>query len=247
MKKDSEKSLVLMLAVVTGQAASETDVKGLGKYLKMKTSSPVKTYDLMRDEKLLNKGDFSGVTTDKTPKTRTEYKWVQTRAAYWESAGRDMCDNWVDGHMESAEGYDEPYEVFDGYNETTVITTSKRADIRQEKGALFLALETINEAALQKSYEAALKKNPVKDILAAVVGTEKTESLTAVFEAVASIKPLNLEDSLDPAKVKTLQEKHAAAVNGVKAAVRRSGLADFLGHDETSALVKRACGLTIAV
>lgn len=242
-EKKNNPSTSLMLTVVTGQPVQNAVMRGLGAYLKIETPVPVNTFDSIKGDGLLNKGDFSGVSTDKTPRTVTRHTWVQTRAAHWEPAGHDICDNWVEGHMAPAEGYNAHYEVFDGFDEKTVITTSKRADIRQEKGALFMAVETINEPALSAHYQKALREKPVQDILNRLLGAEKTRYLTAAFNEVRSLKPLSVDETLDTGKVKALQTAHARAVANVKDTVQSSGISGLIGKNETQALVKRACGL----
>lgn len=234
-----------MLAVVTGQPVQDAAIRGMGAYLKIETPAPADTFDSIKGNGLLNKGDFSGASADKTPRTVTRHVWVQTRAARWEAAGRDICDNWVEGHMAPAEGYNAPYEVFDGFSEKTVITTSKRADIRQEKGALFMAVETINEPALSVQYQKALREKPVQNILNRLLGAEKTSSLTSAFNEVRSLKPLSLDETLDTTKVTALQTAHARAVANVKDAVQSSGIAGLIGKNETQVLIKRACGLEL--
>ena len=187
---------------------------------------------------IINKGDFSGVSIDKTQKYRKVQQWVETRAGYTEPAGRGITDDWEPEHWVGAEGYHHDVQVPDGFTKTTCITSSKRADIRQETGVLVLAQETINQEALQNSYKAALSTNPVKDVLGAVLGAETTKSLTDAFNAVRALKPLSIEDALDNRKIKALQTAHAEAVAGVKNAVKESGIIGILQKTNVQALVK---------
>jgi hypothetical protein len=186
----------VMMAVVTGQKSFCDE-----EYLKVKTESPVATYDTLNAAGIINKDDFSGVSIDKTQKYKKERQWVETRAGHTESAGRGICDDWEPEHWVDATGYYHDVELPDGLTKTTCITSSKRADIRQEPDVLFLAHETINQEALQKSYKAALSNKPVKDVLHVVLGAEKTKSLTDAFNAVRALKPLSIEDTLDNGKI----------------------------------------------
>jgi hypothetical protein len=235
------KQLALMLKVVTAQDATYG-----GDYLQLKGAKPESLYDTLNDKLgVIAKGDFSGVSVDKAQAYKTVDRWVEDRAAHWESAGRDMCDNWVDAHMEEAEGHYEKVREPDGLTSTTRITTSKRADIRQEDGVLFLARETVDAQALKERYETVLRKSPVAEVFGALLGAKKTKPLTEAFNAVTSIKPLSVAEANDNAAVRKLQETYSAAVAGVKEAVRDSGVLDLLPRDKVKALVKRAAGVDI--
>ncbi|MEZ0225232.1 MAG: hypothetical protein ACAH83_11805 [Alphaproteobacteria bacterium] len=246
MKPDKEgadlKQLALMATVVTGAKAAEN-----GDYLKLKTDSPVALFESIQQAGLLNKGDFSGVSVEKTQKYRKTEEEVVDSPGYWQEAGMYSTysddKHWEEAGWVGRSTHNITVDVPDGFNSTTQITSSKRADIRQEKNALFLAWETIDTEALKESYEKALAKKPVAEVLTSIVGSRKAQSLTEAFNAVKSIKPLTVEEANDNDAVQALQKTYAAAVAGVKQAVADSGLSDVLQKAQVRSLVKRGSGL----
>ncbi len=233
-----------MLSIVAGAKTSIA-----GEYFKVRTDKPVQTYKTLKAAGVLANGDFSGVSVDKTPKYK-KVSWEKViDPGRYEPAGErtGWSDEkyWAPAEWVGRRTQTVTDDEYDGLSEQTMITTSKRADIRQKGGALFLAQETIDLEKLEAKYNEFLQKKPVADIFEPVVGAEHTKSLTDAFAAVKGIKPLGVKDTLDPKKVSALQGSHVRAVENVKAAVRNSGIIKLLGAPDVQNLVQRACGLDL--
>jgi len=224
----------IMLTTVTEHTTSLD-----GEFFKIATDDAVKIYDFLKHRHIIQEGDFSGVSVERTAKTEKQKQWYETSAGYYsEDSYTGSCPrHWVNG-----EGYYNHYEVFTGYTHATKeITTSKRADIRRDDENLYFAQETIDLPVLKEKYEAALEKTPVDKIMGALLG-EGAAPITKAFNRINKLKPLSLNDTLDPAKVSALQSAHAAAVKNVQDAVGHSGIVGILPFQAVQSLVTRATG-----
>lgn len=233
--KPNLEEMMLMVNIVTGK---DVTVACAGDSLKINTADPISVYKLLKDERIIRSGDFSGVKDEEKQKFREKEFWVKTGSYYGQ--------RYAYGPNELIEeGYDEMRTVPDGTERVVEITRSKRADIRREEKALFLAEETIDAEALKLKYQSVLSKGPIEDILEKVVSKKTAQSLTRVFNAVKNIKPLSVEKTLDKEAVKSLQESYEAAIAGLKTTVINSGILEILPKEDVKKLVKRAVGVDV--